>query len=112
MRSKVKLPKRVKVAAFDFKIKRFSRNEGTEFNRFGHVNVVTKRIRIDPTCGRAQVLETLTHELLHAVYWAYGLEEGDKEERIVAAMATGWTQVMRDNPHIVKFYTKSLKAIQ
>ena len=48
-----------------------------------------------------KVLDTLLHELNHAVYWAYGMEDEDKEERIVGTMATAWAQIFRDNPEFV-----------
>ena len=46
---------------------------------------------------------TLTHEITHAISDALGL---DLKERQVHAFATGWLQVLRDNPKLVKYLLK------
>ena len=54
-------------------------------------------------------VDTLLHELFHAI-WSIGqLKEKDQEEeRAVAVMASYMTQILRDNPHLVKWITKNL----
>ena len=55
--------------------------------------------------GRPQmfVLDTLVHELLHGVWSVTHLSDEDKEERVVASIATGWLAVLRDNPELCNF---------
>ena len=43
------------------------------------------------------------HEINHAIFWAYCIQNEDKEERVVSTMATAWTQIFRDNPKILRF---------
>lgn len=104
-----KLPKKIKVAAFDMSIEPMSISEAHVRNRWGEFTALTQTIRIeDPFPHQHKHLDTTFHELLHAIYWAYGIEEGDNEERTVSTIATGLTQVLRDNPKLVKFITDVL----
>jgi len=47
------------------------------------------------------IVDTLVHEIFHAIWDVFHLEEDDTEERIVATLATGWLGVLRDNPELV-----------
>jgi hypothetical protein len=49
------------------------------------------------------ILDTLTHEILHAIWWSVGLHDSDPEERVVTALATGYTGVLADNPDYVDY---------
>jgi hypothetical protein len=53
------------------------------------------------------LIETLIHEISHAIYWSFSMSDDDEEERNVSVYATGITQVIRDNPHLIKFIRKS-----
>ncbi len=46
-------------------------------------------------------LDTFLHELNHAIFVVYDLKDSDNEERIASVLATGWTQVYRDNPRVL-----------
>jgi hypothetical protein len=52
--------------------------------------------------------ETLLHEISHVVWWVYNLKDEDDEERTVHTMATGLTQVFRDNPKVLEYIKESL----
>jgi len=54
----------------------------------------------------ALVAETLVHEINHAIWHEYNLQDDDREERIVHGFGTGWTQVWIDNPDLIKYITK------
>jgi hypothetical protein len=54
-------------------------------------------------------VDTVLHEINHAIYRIFGLREGDDEERIVGVMATGITQVLRDNPKLVAWLREILE---
>jgi hypothetical protein len=60
----------------------------------------TIRIRPDVP-SRWVIVDTVLHEINHAIFWAYLLRDNDDEERTVATIATGWTQVFRDNPALL-----------
>lgn len=60
----------------------------------------------------SKLVDTLLHEITHAIWWAYGLEDDDKEERIVRTMGAAWAQIWRDNPHLLGWLNEAAKAMQ
>ena len=56
------------------------------------------------------VADTFLHEILHAVWHEYNLQDDDREERIVHTLATGLTQVMHDNPELLTWLKKQTKG--
>jgi len=97
------LPSVVRVAAFDVAIKNWHPLSATANGKFGEWSSVESTIRVDTTVAPMKVLDTLLHELNHAIYWAYEVEDEDKEERLVGVFATAWAQVYRDNPDLLRF---------
>lgn len=99
---------KIKVAAYDIEICFWDYKEARENNRWGEFSVNEQKIRIDNSMTGALLIDTLIHEINHAIYWAYNIEDEDKEERIVTKMSTGLTQVLRDNPELLAFIKKHL----
>jgi len=56
----------------------------------------------------SRAAETLLHEIMHGVYWAYGIDDKDDEERVVSTMAAGLQQVWRDNPELMAWITEAV----
>lgn len=67
-------------------------------------------MRIEECLAPTKMVYTLIHEINHAIYWAYKLDDEDKEERIVSTFATAWTQIYRDNPALMDFIKEKLNA--
>lgn len=69
----------------------------------GHGDFDCKKleIRISDLLSGTALLEVLMHEIIHAIYWAYSIDDKDKEERVVSLIGTGVAQVLRDNPNLV-----------
>jgi hypothetical protein len=103
------LPASIRVAAFDFKVEEWHPMGSASARRYGEFSSMEGVIRIDPQAGRIKTLDTVIHELLHAVYWSYNIAGSDDEERTVATMSTGLTQVLRDNPDLRRFIEESLQ---
>lgn len=60
--------------------------------------------------SKVDALDTLLHEINHAIFWAYRIYDEDKEERTVGTFATGWTQVYRDNPWLLEWIREAVSA--
>ena len=56
------------------------------------------------------VLDTLLHEILHAIWHEYGLADREPEEHAVLMLATGLTQVLYDNPKLAADIVRLRKA--
>lgn len=94
-----KLPKTLRVGAFDFSIEVWASTSSAANRRFGECSTVEQTIRIsEDLATRYKVMNTFMHEALHAAYWVYGVDDEDKEERIVNAMSTAMVALFRDNP--------------
>lgn len=99
----MKLPNKVKVACFDIDIEDWHHRTATADGNFGTFSPIELKIRIDTSCNPIMICEVLQHEILHAIYWAYVIDDKDNEERIVSVMATALIQVYRDNPDIMDY---------
>lgn len=98
------LPKKIKIAAFDFTISEWPTHEANTDRAYGDCRPTIASIRVDTSIpDKYKVLDTLLHEINHAIYWAYGFEDEDKQERICGTFATAWAAVYRDNPELVEF---------
>lgn len=100
----MKLPKSVRVAHMDFEIVEWKTPAANASHKWGEFSVQEQLIRVQVRDRQFwEVVCTLLHEIGHAIFWAYEIREGDKEERIVGVFATGWTQIYRDNPELIAF---------
>lgn len=106
--TKAELPKKVRVACFDIDIENWHPHNANVRGAFGEFSALENRIRIDCSINDVKIIDTLVHEINHAIYWAYNIEDSDKEERIVATFATAWTQVYRSNPALLTFIAEML----
>jgi hypothetical protein len=52
---------------------------------------------------------TLLHEIFHVCWDTAALKDGDGEERIVSALSNLFSQVIQDNPELLKTLSKGLK---
>lgn len=102
------LPKKIRVAAFDIQIEDWRPISAAASRRFGEFSCMESLIRIDTSVDKVKVVDTLLHEISHAICWAYGVEDADKEERIVGTFGTAWTQIFRDNPALLDFIKEQL----
>jgi|TARA_R110000796_G_scaffold112756_1_gene224402 hypothetical protein len=97
--------KSVKVGPTDFSIEYVPLNE----ELFGDFSYINSRIRIEQNLKGTALVDTVLHEILHAI-WKLGQlkDKREDEERAVAIMATYLTQVLRDNPVMLTWLKKNL----
>ena len=97
--------KSVKVGPTDFSIEYVPLNE----ELFGDFSYINSRIRIEENLKGTALVDTVLHEILHAI-WKLGQlkDKREDEERAVAIMATYLTQVLRDNPTMLTWLKKNL----
>jgi hypothetical protein len=66
-------------------------------------------VMIDASLPESQKQDTLLHEILHAIWYEMGIHNEDKnevEETVITRMATGLLNVLRANPHLVRYLQK------
>ena len=98
------LPRKIKIAGFDFQIKRWTHHESSGVQRYGEFSSIEQVIRLQHDMPSAfKAVDTFLHELGHALYWVFGLKSEDDEERTGSTMSSGWVTVYRDNPWLAKW---------
>ncbi|HEY1772410.1 MAG TPA: hypothetical protein VGH91_04380 [Gammaproteobacteria bacterium] len=70
---------------------------------YGSVNFNRGIIRIDDPQPPGVVVDTVLHELLHAIWADFKLPDRPTEERAVTALAQGLMAVFRDNPGLATY---------
>jgi len=97
--------KSVKVGPTDFSIEYVPLND----ELFGDFSYINSRIRIEENLKGTALVDTVLHEILHAI-WKLGQlkDKREDEERAVAMMETYLTQVLRDNPKMLTWLKKNL----
>jgi hypothetical protein len=104
-----RLPAKIRVGPFDFAIEKWSPSRSAERSSYGECSTIEQRISIQiDHVTRFKAVDTVLHEISHAIFWAYGIEDEDKEERIVGTSASAWAAVYRDNPWLID-WIKSAK---
>ena len=101
--AKLKLPPYAKVAHRKYRIEVWCHKAAQASQRYGECSSVEAVIRIDESLDAEKARDTLLHEVLHAIYAEYRLEDEDKEERTVSTIATALTQVMVDSAELRKW---------
>lgn len=104
-----KLPSRVKVGYRSLSIVVWEGWEAQRTPNFGEFDMATGEIRLHPAMDANKLVNTLVHELLHAVWamWCLPIDGKDglgdeTEEGIVQSVANGWTTLLYDNPQLAQ----------
>lgn len=104
-----RLPDFIRVGPFDFAILRMDAIRSQEEGKFGFFSATGGEIAIQAEFAHpTKAADTLVHEIGHAIFWAYGIEDGDKEERVVNVTSSAWCQVYRDNPWLLGWLSEAL----
>lgn len=104
----MEMPKKVKIGVFDFAIEDWHPRTAAHKRAYGECETANLVIRIDQSYDQRKVADSLLHEILHAVFWAWGVEDGDKEERLVNTLSTAICTVWRDNPDVIAWLNENL----
>lgn len=103
------LPPSVRVGAYDIALIVEGPEWYAQTDCFGEFKswLMTITLTADqPT--RVHALDTLLHEITHAIWYVQGIKPRDSEERKVTALSTAWVQVYRDNPWLLDTIRKAI----
>jgi hypothetical protein len=77
---------------------------------YGLMDPDTRRLHIADSLTGFDTVDTLIHEVMHAIRFTQGRESGGEvEEDYVRSLATGITNVFRDNPGFLRWIATTLK---
>lgn len=91
------LPGSIRVGYRTYRVEEFEILDATSADKFGECDHIRGLIRVRMDLGPVVIANTLLHEVLHACCEVGGLQDDDKEERVVEVLSNQLTQVWRDN---------------
>lgn len=120
------LPNSIRVGTHDCLIKKMDKPWGTnhrlverkggpkkigwcygDYDPLSHTIRIRRHIR-----SRSLVIDTIMHELTHAIWSVFLMKPSDKEERLVHMFASGLTQLLLDNPDFLRWLNDMRKNIR
>ena len=102
----MKFPSSVQVGLFEYTI---LIGDPTHANGlYGKTTHSDLQIVIYPTGKDTVDLDTLWHEIKHAIWHMINLQDTDDEERIIRAMTTAELKVYQDNPELLELFCDTL----
>lgn len=104
-----RLPSTVSIGHHEFALSVVSGLVTNSQNVFGQCHLGAFTIEIsDSLPSPTKAAETVTHEILHALWWNYCVYDDDKEERIVSKLGGALTDLWLRNPALLDWIRKTL----
>lgn len=101
-------PSTIRVCGYDIVVKNMSREIADAEGCFGIYTHGKQEIKIDFSVSNERVIDTLIHEINHAIWNIFGLDDEEDEEKSVNTLSLGLMQVFRDNPKLYKYIGEML----
>lgn len=99
----MRLPDVIEIGPHAFKVVEWDALTASEQEKFGEFCPQKLEIRVKAVGPQSLIVETMLHEIGHAIWFTLGLEDGDSQERVVRAMGAGWAQVWLRNPDFSRY---------
>lgn len=101
--AKTRRPRKVKVGATDYRMVSRSKSWGNKHKAYGMITYTKELIELTATQSHDEMIDTVIHELLHAIADEYKVKfvDGRQEERVVTKFANGLRDVFKSNPNLL-----------
>lgn len=97
------LPTHLLIGPYRWEVRLISSELASAKKVFGLCDVDTRIISIDESLSPDKLLDTVLHEILHAVYYTQNLLPSRDEEYTVTSLSRGLTAVLLLNPSLSSF---------
>lgn len=102
------LPKSVRVGPHVIAITDLPAEEAAQ--SYGQFSEGSLEIELASTYAAGSLaVDTVLHEIFHAIWFVASLKGETSEERIVSSFGTFFAQVMRDNPKLIAWLQETVK---
>lgn len=102
------LPKTVRIGPHDIKFSEMSKSDADKL--YGLFVPTEKAIKLNNEyCTGSEAVETVLHEMIHAIFNVSKLEAKHGEERIAGTVGVYLAQVFRDNPELIAWMQQTVK---
>jgi len=110
----VGLPSKIRIAANEYTLKvvadrHMPFDNGLFYGDRGEIWINRGHIRKN---GPAQVVNTVVHEIIHAIHCLFGVKDGDLEEHATEQTTNGLLQVLADNPTLLQWLSRVISEYQ
>lgn len=108
----LKLPEFIKIDNINYTVKvvKDLKSDDKKLKLLGCVSYIDSIINIDDKSSVDTAINTLAHEIVHAIFYERGIEDLISKdvllEKIVDEVSKGLVQIIRDNPELIKLITK------
>ena len=103
----VSCPNKIRIGPNDVEVQHVSLN-GEIFGDYSYINNL---IRIEKTLTGGPFVDTILHEMLHAIWRLGQLKDAkETEERTVSVTASYLAQIIRDNPELIAWLQKEMSS--
>jgi hypothetical protein len=112
------LPRRIWAGSYEFPLTLVPRDharfteEGGEADGITHFDPPDRGIFVADDLPARGLLETVLHEITHAVNYAADIEDGALEEDVADGHGRVWTQLWLDNPRLQAWFTRTLNQLR
>lgn len=108
-KKKVRRPRKVQVANNNYTIKSRSKAWGKKNRAYGMITYQKDLIEVDETQKIDEMVDTVIHEILHAIIAEYKIDvDGRKEEKWVRLISNGLTDVLQKNPNLMSWIQQKI----
>lgn len=102
------IPNEIKVAHLIINVEEISQLEADSLGCDGLFSYRQAQMKINTEQHKSQVIETLLHECLHAIWAVAAVNNRDEEEDAVTRIAPLLTALMLDNPDLLRIITDNI----
>lgn len=108
----MELPEFVRILGRNFDIE-FS-DDALESNKYAVCKIDKRKIVLNSNPDyEPEILDSVVHEILHAVAWFTGLGlDSDVEERVIKTLTSGLVGVFYDNPDLVEWMLSCVAIVE
>jgi hypothetical protein len=99
------IPPKVRIGHFTFSLAFMDKGSAKAAAAFGWTENGMLQIRVEEGLADSLTADTLIHELIHAMYFAYCWpKEGMTEEQVSSVMPGAWLRLWMDNPELTEWF--------
>jgi len=107
--TKVTYPKHIKILhkTYDL-VERTEPSAIIDMESYGNHYEILNKIEWVRHHHESDNVDTIIHEMLHALYALFRIKEKDTEEEVVSRLSTGLTTLMKDNKPLFRTFLENL----
>lgn len=106
------VPKRVKVGGYRFALDLVDKTDPDLAGDNGSTEFDSLRCAVDRNLPFQNIVNTIIHELNHAINHVYGVKDGSSEEEIACQHANGWLALRIDNLKLDAWLNRAVRELR